>query len=109
LEGLNSGSVVVDAAKKDCLDSILCGYVSYGRSVATTKKLVSVGGRSRDGPVGNKAVSEGLNSGSVVVDAAKKDCLDPFHAAMFPMVVVSQQPRNLQVWVVVHVMVLQGT
>jgi hypothetical protein len=49
-EGLNSGSVVVDAATKDCLDSVSCGYVSYGRSIATTKKLVSVGGRSRDGP-----------------------------------------------------------
>jgi hypothetical protein len=75
-EGLNSGGVVVDAAKKDCLDSVSCGYVFYGRSVATTKKLASVGGRSCDGPVGNIAVSEGLNSGSVVVDAAKKDCLD---------------------------------
>jgi hypothetical protein len=75
-EGLNSGSVVVDAATKDCLDSVSCRYVSYGRSVATTKKLASVGGRSCDGPVGNIAVSEGLKSGSVVVDAAKKDCLD---------------------------------
>jgi hypothetical protein len=50
LEGLNSGSVVVDAATKDCLDSVSCGYVSYGRSIATTKKVVSVGGRLRDGP-----------------------------------------------------------
>jgi hypothetical protein len=33
-EGLNSGSVVVDAAKKDSLDSASCGYVSYGCSVA---------------------------------------------------------------------------
>jgi hypothetical protein len=37
-EGLNSGSVVVDAAKKDCLDSVSCGYVSYGRSVARLAK-----------------------------------------------------------------------
>jgi hypothetical protein len=48
--GLNCGSVIFDAAKKDCLDSISCGYVSYGRSIATTKTLMSVGGRSRDGP-----------------------------------------------------------
>jgi hypothetical protein len=75
-EGLNSGSVVVDAAKNDCLDSVSCGYVSYGRSVATTKLASVVGGPSSDGPVGNITVSEGLDSGSVVVDAAKKDCLD---------------------------------
>jgi hypothetical protein len=53
LEGLNSGSVVVDAAMKDCLDSVSCSYVSNGRSIAATKKLVSVGGHSRDGPAGN--------------------------------------------------------
>jgi hypothetical protein len=33
-------------------------------------------GLSCDGPVGNITVSEGLISGSVVVDAAKKDSLD---------------------------------
>jgi hypothetical protein len=150
-EGLNSGSVVVDAAKKDCLDSVSCGYVSFGCSVALLAKekqrtdeeqqqlretvaqgnrdcseeqveylmkfeealffcaddetedkkpeaggddedhkhcdqgrgsvspteLVSVGDDpSSDGPVGNITVLEGLNSGSVVVDAAKNDCLD---------------------------------
>jgi hypothetical protein len=45
----HSRSVIVDAAKKDCDDSISCGYVSYGRSVAPTKKLTSVGGRSGKG------------------------------------------------------------
>jgi hypothetical protein len=37
-EGLNSGSVFVDAAKKDSLDSASCGCVSYGRSVALLAK-----------------------------------------------------------------------
>jgi hypothetical protein len=72
---LISGSVVVDAAKKDCLDSVSCGFVSYGRSVAQAK-LASMGGPSCDGLVGNITVSEGLISGSDVVKAAKKDCLD---------------------------------
>jgi hypothetical protein len=76
-EGLISCSVIVDAAKKDCLDSVSCGYESCGRSVAQAK-LASVGGPSCDGPVLGitVTVSEGLISGSVVADAAKKDCLD---------------------------------
>jgi hypothetical protein len=43
-EGLKSGSVVVNAATNDCLDSVSCGYVSCGCSIATTK-LVSPGNR----------------------------------------------------------------
>jgi hypothetical protein len=105
---LNSGSVVVDAATKDCLDSVSCGYVSYGCSVATTKKLASVGGRSRDGPVGNIAVSEGLISGSVIVDAAKKDCLDSVSCGYVSYGCSVATTKKL-VSVVVHAMVLYGT
>jgi hypothetical protein len=73
-EGLNSGSVVVDAAKKDSLDSHSCGYVSHGCSIAPAK-LVSLMDPLCNGPVGNITVWEGLNSGRFVVDAAKKESL----------------------------------
>jgi hypothetical protein len=55
---------------------VSCGYKSCGRSVAQAK-LASVGGPSCDGPVlGNITVSEGSKSGSVHVDASKKESLD---------------------------------
>jgi hypothetical protein len=76
LEGSKSGSVHVDAVKKESVDPVSCGYKSCGRSVAQAK-LASVGGPSCVGPVlGNITVSEGSKSGSVHVDASKKESLD---------------------------------
>jgi hypothetical protein len=33
-------NIVVDAAKKDCLDSVSCGYVSYGYTVPLLAKKI---------------------------------------------------------------------
>jgi hypothetical protein len=104
LEGSKSGSVHVDAAKKESLNSVSCGYESCGCSVAQAK-LASVGGPSCVGPVGNITVSEGSKSGSVHVDAVKKESLNRVSCGYNPAVAASHKP-NLQAWVVLHAMVL---
>jgi hypothetical protein len=77
LEGTKSGSVHVNAAKKESLNSVSCGYESCGHGVAQAK-LASVGGPSCNGPVGNITVLEVSKCGSGVhVDAVKKESLDP--------------------------------
>jgi hypothetical protein len=122
---LNSGSVVVDAAKKDCLDSVSCGYVSYGRSVPllAKKNALMKNDNSKEkqlrkpivGVVKNNWViwqsSKMLYSSALMMQGKirshkHKRMIRNRKTVMDKEGEVSQQPRNLRVWVVVHAMVL---